>query len=177
MKRSTIPMGQNWPSKIGNRDTGAMAHRRRRRRPIPVTDGERGWGKWPRGTSTARGSDLGRWRERELTMEHAPWRQRSAGGERRGGRHPVVVANGSGLREKSRAQAVLTVALAGQSRGRRCRAMVVHLWTRRRLRILSPTPLLCRCVRASPCLREGWCPVRSWTGRSRRGSTAHQRWQ
>jgi hypothetical protein len=68
---------------------------------------------------------------------------RSAEGERREGHRLVVVATGSGLREKSGAQAVLAVALAAQSRGWRCRAMVVRPWTRRWLRILSLVPLLC----------------------------------
>jgi hypothetical protein len=75
----------------GNRGAVAMMHRRQRRRPIPVTDGERGWGKWPRCTPAARGSDFGWWREGKLTMERAPlrwvvgwrgtaWRASSSGG-------------------------------------------------------------------------------------------------
>jgi hypothetical protein len=71
----------------------------------------------------------------------------------------MVVATGSWLREKSGAQAVLTVASAGWS------------W------ILSPAPLLCRRVGASPCLMKGCHPLHSWTGRSRRIGTARQRWQ
>jgi hypothetical protein len=59
MKRPTVPMGRNWAAQIGNRGAVAVAHGRRRRRPIPVTGGERGWGKWPRCTPVARGSDLG----------------------------------------------------------------------------------------------------------------------
>jgi hypothetical protein len=54
--------GEPWP----------LAHGRRWRRPIPVTDGERGWGKWPRCMPTTRGTDFGRWREEKLTVEHAP---------------------------------------------------------------------------------------------------------
>jgi hypothetical protein len=73
----------------------------------------------------------------------------SAGGERRGGRHLVVVVTGSWLREKSKAQAVLTVASTGRSHGQRCRATVVRLWTQ-------------------------WRPLRSWTERSRHDSAARQ---
>jgi hypothetical protein len=81
MKRPTVPMGQNWLAQIGNRGAVAMAHGRWRRRPIPVTGGERGWGKWLRCTPVARGSNFGWWREGKLTVECAPWRR--AGGQRR----------------------------------------------------------------------------------------------
>jgi hypothetical protein len=66
-------MGRNWPAQIGNRGAVAMAHGRRRGQSILVIGGERGWGKWPRCTPAAQGSDFGRWRERKLTVEHAPW--------------------------------------------------------------------------------------------------------
>jgi hypothetical protein len=110
-------------------------------------------------------------------VERAPWRRRSAGGERRRGRHLMVVATGSWLGEKSGAQGVLTMASMGWSHGQRCRATVVRPWTWRRLWILSPAPLLCRHVRANPCLRKGWRPLSSKTGRSRRGGTACERRQ
>jgi hypothetical protein len=102
---------------------------------------------------------------------------RSARGERRGGHLSVVVATGSWLGGKSGAQAVLAAASAGRSRSRRCRATVVHPWTRWQLRILSPAPLLCRSIGAGPCLGKGWRPLRSWMGRSRRDGTAHQQRQ
>jgi hypothetical protein len=110
---------------------------------------------------------------------NSPWNVlhgggQSSGGERRGGHHPEVVATDSWLREKSGAQVVLTVALAGQSRRQRCWATVVHTCPRRRLRILSPMPLLCQRVRAGPCLRKGWRPLRSWTGHSRHDSSEEQ---
>jgi hypothetical protein len=73
MKTPTIPVGRNWPAQIGNRGAVAMAHGRWRRRPIPVTGGETGWGKWLRCTPAARGSDFGWWREGKATVEHAPW--------------------------------------------------------------------------------------------------------
>jgi hypothetical protein len=59
---------------------------------------------------------------------NSPWNmlhggERSAGGERRGERRPVVVVTGSWLGEKSGAQVVLAVTSVGRFCGRRCRSM------------------------------------------------------
>jgi hypothetical protein len=75
MKRPTILMGQNWLAQIGNMGAVAMAHGRWWHWLIPVTDGEKGWGKWSRCMPAARGSDFGRWREGKPTVERAPQRQ------------------------------------------------------------------------------------------------------
>jgi hypothetical protein len=82
-----------------------MVHRRRQHWPIPVTGGERVWGKWLRCTPAARGSDFGRWREGKLTVEHAPrwravglrgttWRASSGGGGDRLGAQREVRSTG-----------------------------------------------------------------------------------
>jgi hypothetical protein len=78
-----VHLGRFWPAQPGLgclSETGEagepwpLAHGRRWCRPIPVTGGERGWGKWPRCIPMARGSDFGWWREEKLTVERAPRR-------------------------------------------------------------------------------------------------------
>jgi hypothetical protein len=165
MKRPTVPLGRNWPAQIGNRGTVAMAHGRRRRRPILVTGGETGWGKWPRCTLEVRGSDFGWWREGKLTTERAPW-WRAVG--RKGTTWRTSYGGGENLLVAQREVRSTGGAHSGVGGA--------VLWTRRQQRILSPAPLHFRCVRAGPCLGKGWHLLRSWAERSRRHGTARQRW-
>jgi hypothetical protein len=161
----------------GNRGVVAMMHRRQRRRPIPVTDGERGWGKWPRCTPTARGSNFGRWREGKLTMERAPlrrvvgWRgtarrtSSSGGGDRLGAWREV---RSTGCARGGVGGAVPWSEMPDD--GGAPVDVAAALDT-------LPGSLFCQHVGADPCLRKGLLPLRSWTERSRHGGTAHQRRQ
>jgi hypothetical protein len=151
---STGPTRASLLATKGNRGAVAMMHRRQRRRPILVTDGERGWGKWPRCTPTARGSNFGWWREGKLTMERAPLRR-------------VVGWRGTARRTSSsgggdRLGVWREVRSTGCARGGVGGAVP---WSE------MPDD------GADPCLRKGLLPLRSWTGRSRHGGTAHQQRQ
>jgi hypothetical protein len=136
-----------------------MVHGRWRRQSISVTGSEGGGGGNDRDARRWLGGPILGGGERG----NLPWNVlhgggRLAEGERRGGHRLVVVATGSGLGEKSGAQAVLTVALAAQSRGWRCRATVVRPWTPVASDTLpGATALLTRWSR--PVLEEGVAPA------------------